>query len=133
MFQSFCSKNMMGLPINWMHLVLAAVVVSMLVRAFMALLRGLEPVEGKSRRTVFADSLLGRGNDYWTAFVLGILEFSAYVVCLNGSIPKYIGAWIVLKALPHIGHKGSGLAYNRFLIGNLLIVAAAYVYTRWLG
>ena len=119
------------------------------IRALMCFLRTMEIVcqpsinkEGTSRREV--DTGLGRNfwknfradflsshpseliRDYWHPSIIGFLELAIYPLLIATSNWYAIGGWIAVKTA--IGWRGwdtNCTSYNRFLIGNGLVVSAA--------
>lgn len=72
-------------------------------------------------------------SDHWHPFVLGLLElFVAPVFIFTGAwVP--IGGWLTLKTVAQWdAWKTSRHMFNRFLIGNALLLIWAYWMARWL-
>lgn len=67
------------------------------------------------------------GGDYWTPYLLGVIELIAYPLLIATSEWQIIGAWFTLKTVAQYGHwNRSRSTFNRFLIGNALVVIFAY-------
>lgn len=115
-----------------------AFLISLVIRTILSALRAWE-IENEnleiSFRVAFRNSFVGRGfgedrwyqNDYWHPFTLGALELAAYPILLAGNKPEYIAGWLVLKTLPRWGRwEEKRTAYNRFLVGNALVLLVSY-------
>jgi len=69
--------------------------------------------------------------DYQLAALIGVAEAAAYPVIIALQKPEIIGAWIAIKtAGGWEGWQKSRPQFDRFLVGNLLVLAVAYF---WLG
>ncbi|HZC81825.1 MAG TPA: hypothetical protein VE222_08935 [Nitrospiraceae bacterium] len=118
------------------YYVLCAGLLSLAVRVVMALLKVPERKNGKTRFVSFIDNLKGFGSnrqvddylyeeldDYWYPFFLGFLEFLSYPVLIAADLWSFIGAWLVIKTAGQWEHwKKSRHIFNRFLIGNVLVI-----------
>lgn len=126
-------------PVGYACAVLAGAI---LVRFVMALLRSLELHYGKEQRA-FGDAVVSsfkgihghnakpKDNDYWFPFFIGVLELSAYPILLSTGALTAVGAWIALKtAAMWKTWSEDRPVFNRFLIGNALIVLLAFVIAR---
>ncbi len=72
-----------------------------------------------------------RQSDYWHPLVLGLLEATAYPILMLAGNWEFIGAWIVLKTAGNWERwKKSRLSFNRFLIGNGVLLSLSYLFTR---
>lgn len=118
-----------------------AVLISLVIRTILSALRAWEIENENSEISfwpAFRNSFVGRGfggerwyqNDYWHPFMLGTFELAAYPILLAGNKPEYIAGWLVLKTLPQWGRwKEKRTAYNRFLVGNALVLLVSYFAT----
>lgn len=69
----------------------------------------------------------GMVNDYWLPYFIGIAEFFAFPVAINGGRWEIIGGWLTLKTAGAWGTwVKSRTAFNRFLVGNLLSIGISY-------
>jgi uncharacterized membrane protein YphA (DoxX/SURF4 family) len=69
----------------------------------------------------------GRKDDYFQPFLVGFLELLVYPALLAAGVPQYIGAWLGLKVVPQLGSWSTNReSYQRFLIGNGLVLVASY-------
>lgn len=67
--------------------------------------------------------------DWLQSFFLGLLELSAYPVLMASHQWSAIGGWVLLKTVAQWeGWKTWRGHYNRFLIGNALVLGTAYVF-----
>lgn len=65
--------------------------------------------------------------DYLTPWVLGFLELVAFPPLMATGHWSYVGAWIAFKTAAQYKHwSDDRFIFNRFLIGNALIVILAY-------
>jgi len=123
--------------------ILAAILLSLFVRVCGVLLRAFE-VTGKSLVVggywrnfwdLFKGYGAGPNSDYLHPFFVGILEAVIYPVLLASNHPAYVGAWIGLKTLAQASAWTKDRnTYQRFLIGNALVVIGSYLLSRcpWL-
>ena len=121
----------------------AAIGLSLFVRLCLSLLRAFEYTGKSSLQSPhywknFWDIFAGVGgshSDYWHPFVTGSIEAVIYPVLLVSNLPEYIGAWVGLKTVAQLpAWKKDRNTYQRFLIGNALIVVGSYLLSRcpWL-
>lgn len=112
--------------------VLGSVIVRLVVSAFDAWHRG----KG------FVPIILGVGiteenklvaADRLTRLFLGILELLAYPVLMKAGVPEYIGAWLAFKTVNRWQYRKQdrGL-FNRYLLGNALILLFSYCLARFI-
>ena len=118
------------------YYVLFAAVLSLAVRVAMALLKVPERKNGKTRLVSFIDNLKGFGSnrqvddylyeeldDYLYPYYLGFLEFLSYPVLMAAELWPFIGVWLAFKTAGQWEHwKKSRHTFNRFLIGNALVI-----------
>jgi hypothetical protein len=141
-------SEQVSLPKNLLGYVCCAIAIAVAIRLFMSLLRVVEernpprfkangdPVQARS-------NLSNRWADYWLDFsgfhpndsqrdyllpaILGCIELVAFPVLLVSSHWDVIGAWIGFKALAQWRTWTENRnTYNRFLIGNALVVIASW-------
>jgi hypothetical protein len=73
----------------------------------------------------------GGGNDFLQPVILGLLELLIYPILMGNNLPVYIGAWLGFKVVPRLGSwEKSRNTYQRFLIGNALVILASYLLMR---
>ena len=66
--------------------------------------------------------------DYFHPTILGLMELVVYPICMAVSAWPVIGAWISFKAVAQWGAwKKRRASFNRFLIGNALVLIASYI------
>ena len=72
--------------------------------------------------------------DYWMGFVLGLLELLAYPLLLRTNHPALIGAWLVFKTAHRWSYapRQERGTYNRYLVGNALILVFSYFLARFM-
>jgi hypothetical protein len=64
--------------------------------------------------------------DWWLPFIVGLLELAAYPYFIAKGDWKVIGGWIALKTASQWGQWSKSRShYQRFLIGNALVIAAS--------
>jgi hypothetical protein len=64
--------------------------------------------------------------DYWLAFILGFVEMTCYPVLMATKNWNFIGAWLGFKTVAQWNvWKDKRAAFNRFLIGNALVLIFA--------
>ncbi len=118
-----------------------AVIGSLLVRCLLTLFTSFE-VKIKEPKTpffsIFRSFFVGTGVDgnrsfdHFQTFILGVMELSIYPILLIANKPEYIGGWLALKTLPQWSRwTEERWVYNRFLIGNALIIVYSYFVARW--
>lgn len=74
----------------------------------------------------------GGGDDYLQPFFLGLMELFVYPILIASGLAPYIGAWLGLKVVPVLGSWVKARnAYQRFLIGNALVLIFSYLLMRW--
>lgn len=67
--------------------------------------------------------------DLWLPFLIGVAELAAYPVLFFRNDLLVIGGWIIVKTAGSWGvWARSRTAYNRFLFGNVLIIAISYLW-----
>jgi hypothetical protein len=129
--------DLLGVSIDSLsYYVLFAALLSLAVRVVMAILKVPERKSGKARFVSFIDHLKGFGSnrqvddylyeeldDYLYPFYLGFLEFLSYPVLMAADLWPFIGVWLTLKTAGQWEHwKKSRHTFNRFLIGNALVI-----------
>ena len=121
--------DLLGVSIDPLsYYVLFAALLSLAVRVVMALLKVPERKNGKTRLVSFIDNLKGFGSnrqvdDYLYPYYLGFLEFLSYPVLIAADLWPFIGAWLAIKTAGQWEHwKKSRHSFNRFLIGNALVI-----------
>jgi hypothetical protein len=73
-------------------------------------------------------SASARVKDYFQNFFMGLFELAIYPPLISHMDLAPIGAWITLKTVAQWGEwKTDRGAFNRFLIGNALVIIAAIV------
>jgi hypothetical protein len=74
------------------------------------------------------DYFLDIRGDRWTSFILGLIELFIYPVLIALQAWPVIGAWLGLKTLSSWNRWANEprLAYQHFLIGNVLILWTAW-------
>lgn len=91
-----------------------------------------EKWEGKGFRKTFTHSFWSNGkdiriDDYWLPSIIGYFELIIYPFLMSKGLFVGIGAWIAIKtASLWGGWQKTRTAYNRFLLGNLLSLSAAF-------
>lgn len=122
----------LDLPKNWLYYVIAAILVSAIIRLILSFLHWTERFSKLKRQPSFRKILFGFGagkkaDDYLHPFFVGFLEMLVYPVLLAADKPEYIGAWLGLKVLPKLGAWSTQReTYQRFLIGNALVIISSY-------
>jgi hypothetical protein len=121
-----------SLPINGISYVVSALVISAGIRLLLSFLRWTEGCAKPELRPAFWGLVWGfkageKENDYLQPFIVGLLELLVYPALLAAGKPEYVGAWLGFKVVPRLGawstHRET---YQRFLIGNALVVVASY-------
>ena len=70
---------------------------------------------------------LRKRSDFLSPFFLGLLELIAFPILIATGALTVIGAWIGFKAIAQWGTwKEERFTFNRFLLGNALVVAVSY-------
>ena len=81
-----------------------------------------------------ADKELRKRSDYSLAFWLGLLELYTYPIFIATDAAYVIGAWIGFKAVAQWGTwKEERVTFNRFLLGNALVVVTAYFISNYVS
>ena len=129
-------KPPLHIPEAYVWYLVCAAVFSVLIRVILSGLRASEAP--KERRRAFLRVFHGFQSDggqvtpdYWQPTLLGFLELTVYPILLASAKPEYVGAWLAFKTLPRFGswekHRNT---YQRFLIGNALVLVFSYALTR---
>lgn len=113
---------------------LSAAALSLAIRIISATLRSFERSERlkmiplnfwEAFKGFHTDPLIG---DRWMPFILGFLELLIYPFLIKAGLWVGIGAWITLKTVAQWEswqkHRN---VFNRFLIGNALVIISAFV------
>jgi hypothetical protein len=67
--------------------------------------------------------------DYLLPFFVGFAEAACYPVLLKTGMIEVIGGWLAIKAAGLWRNwGGSRIAFNRFLVANLVLLAFSYFY-----
>lgn len=83
--------------------------------------------------TIFKYSFFSKGghykiDDHYLPAIIGMFELAIFPVLMATNLWKFIGAWIAIKtASSWGGWQKTRTAYNRFLLGNILSLSAAYL------
>ena|SRR2546422_2823386 len=114
---------------------LAALSLTLGVRAFMSSLRAFEKPVGNPYWSTLVTLFRGSGvastqrdtpslvPDYWHPFILGSLEMLSYPVLIRTDNLHLVGAWLAFKCLAQWkAWSDRRVAFNRFLIGNALVL-----------
>ncbi len=65
--------------------------------------------------------------DYWLPAIIGFCEMAAYPVLLFTNEAAVIGGWLAIKTAGQWGvWERSRTAFNRFLVGNLVVLAISF-------
>jgi hypothetical protein len=116
-------------------LIFAALVLSLGIRFVHSLLRAVRLTHespGRYWRHV-RDGFLGfhpdpKNADYWYTYLIGAFELVGYAIFIATNTLTPIGAWIGLKTVAQWNLWQEDRArFNLFLIGNLLVIAAAWL------
>ena len=89
--------------------------------------------ENQGFKKVFKHSFLSNGkdiriDDYWLPAIIGYFELIVFPLLMAKGWIVGIGAWIAIKtASSWGGWQKTRTAYNRFLLGNILSLSAAYI------
>jgi hypothetical protein len=128
-----------SIPSLWEY-ILVAIGVQACIRLFMSMLSAIEPWHQKEekywdlfRRYIIGchpnDDAWNPRSDYLLPLILGILETLTYPVLLATGSWTVIGAWIGFKTIAQFNlWKENRSSFNRFLIGNALVVISAYLF-----
>jgi hypothetical protein len=77
-------------------------------------------------RDVWSTSSSWRAKDYFQNFLIGLFELAVYPPLIAHMDLAPVGAWITLKTVAQWGEwKTNRGSFNRFLIGNALVIIAA--------
>lgn len=116
-----------------------AIVLSLLIRAILGVFSAwhLHHVEGLKFWEAFWGAIKGslpgprdlrERSDFLMPFFLGILELLGYPILIATDQLNIIGVWIGFKTVAQWSTwKIQRFTFNRFLLGNALVVAASYV------
>ena len=126
-------------PANRLCYVFWAVLVCVGIRLFLTFLRWSENLfkpRGRARlsywRLVGGFKVGDKDNDYLLPFIVGLLELLVYPILLAAGKPEYVGAWLGFKVIPKLGTWSTNReTYQRFLIGNALVIVASYILQRY--
>jgi hypothetical protein len=122
--------------------VLSSIVIRVVLAIFSAF--HLEHVERVPYWTGFSGSITGwivtanekvrARSDYSLPFWLGLLELYTYPILIATDALSIIGAWIAFKAVAQWGGwREQRVTFNRFLLGNALVVVIAYLLSRYVS
>jgi len=106
----------------------SAAMFALAIRIMLSAWKSCERNHGVRFRTAFAENFMGRNQDpakadHWTGFGLGFIELLSYPVLMVQMAWTFIGFWLGLKAVLQWTHwQSNRLAFNRFLIGNGLVL-----------
>lgn len=145
-----------SLSIDGLYYVLAAICASIAIRAILAIFKAWGIGDGEPHNFIEEKNVPGaarelqkkswlrralssfRGfggppelsasiNDYWLPTIIGIAELVSYPVFLSIGNITVIGAWIAIKTAGQwrVWEK-SRTAFNRFLVGNILVLLVSY-------
>jgi len=129
--------DLLGVSIDPLsYYVLFAGLLSLAVRVVMAFLKMPERKNGKTRFVSFIKNLKGFGSnrqvddylyeeldDFLYPYYLGFIEFLTYPVLMAADLWSFIGVWLAFKTAGQWEHwKKSRHTFNRFLIGNALVI-----------
>lgn len=90
-------------------------------------------LEGQGFRKSFKHSFWSNGkdiriDDYWLPSIIGYFELIIFPLLIAKDLIVVIGAWIAIKtASSWGGWQKTRTAYNRFLLGNILSLSAAFI------
>ncbi len=123
---------------NWWYYIFCAATLALVVRIISAILRAIEQATSipeipkrfwKHFQTAFVgfDSEDAMG-DRWFPYILGFLELMIYPFLMHLGLWVGVGAWITLKTVASWDlWKTKRNVFNRFLIGNALVIIFAFV------
>jgi hypothetical protein len=136
-------------PVSYLLSVLAAVVV---VRVLVGLFKAFAYGDGEhnsERKEKETDPLAGYGfwrrfavalsgfhgdrttRDYWLPGLIGFAELCAFPALIAMGMLEVVGSWLLLKTAGQWSAWGkSRTSFNRFLFGNLLVLAFSYFWLR---
>jgi hypothetical protein len=67
--------------------------------------------------------------DYWLNFFIGVAELCAYPVLIASGQVEVIGGWVAIKTAGQWqAWQKCRTSFNRFLLGNILILAISYLW-----
>ncbi|MDD4909532.1 MAG: hypothetical protein PHR44_02465 [Candidatus Omnitrophica bacterium] len=67
-------------------------------------------------------------DNYWLPALIGLAELIVYPFLIITNHLVLIGVWLVLKVMAYWGkQQGSRILYYRFILANMLVLAAAYI------
>ena len=72
-------------------------------------------------------------DDYWLPAIIGSLELAMYPIFMQTYDKWYyiVGGWVTIKAAARWGKwKESRTPYNRFLLGNLIVIIISYLFLK---
>lgn len=140
----------MQIPNYWFFI--SAVVLTLLIRSILTIFKALainngEVDDTKNRRkwrsrgfsNAFKHSFWSNGkdiriDDYWLPAIIGCAELIVFSLFMAKGWVVGIGAWIAIKtATSWGGWQKTRTAYNRFLLGNILSLSAAYLIYKVFG
>lgn len=110
-----------------------AFLAALAIRFVLAILKGLEALPGAWDDFLCAWKGAFGGfspreshRDHWVPFVLGFLEISVFPFLVRKDAWTFVAAWIAFKTVAQWDQwKVNRSAFNRFLIGTILTVAAS--------
>jgi hypothetical protein len=124
------------LTVNWAVYLLLVVIADLLVRILSVAMKASEEQEPGLKN--FARDAWGYfkgggpvdvNRDYWHPFILGIFELAGYPILMVTGNWSFIAAWIALKTLAQWQTwKEYRTAFNRFLIGNAMVLVLAFLW-----
>lgn len=133
-------KLLDGFAVNFRYFI-TLLIFSLLIRAFLASLRALKR-NGEIREPflecawgIFLGFPMGQTDedikkaDHWCNYILGLIELSGYSILMAANEWKIIGAWLGFKTLAQWNvWKDDRTTFNRFLIGNAIVVIVAFIF-----
>ncbi|MBU0561302.1 MAG: hypothetical protein KKD86_20045, partial [Bacteroidetes bacterium] len=106
-------------------------------RLILSLLRAIESSSQKDANNYWAcfkHSLIGYDEDstkadYWYPYIIGVFELLIYPFIISSGLWIGVALWLTLKTLPQWGEwKNNRAIFNRFLIGNVIVLILAFVF-----
>ena len=70
-------------------------------------------------------------DDHWIPFFVGLSEVLIFPIIFENNQVKILAGWFAIKILGQWSTRNSRTAINRFLLGNILSMAAAYFMWQW--
>ena len=143
----FQIKDIFSLIDNYWYWILAGII-TLIIRAILTFFKALAINNGeaddaekeeekkwkhKGFKEIFKHSFLSSGkdiriDDYWLPAIIGYFELIVFPLLMAKGWIVGIGAWIAIKtASSWGGWQKTRTAYNRFLLGNILSLSAAYI------